>query len=221
MSLILDALKKAQQETQPTGGKNISLPNPILPPRPPSSKRLLLLVVLLVVSAAAMFYLRYFKAPKTSPNSQPVSVLTATNNSQDSVEIKKKATQLFQENKLSESLALWEQLTLLMSTDPEIYNNLGLVLKKMGKKEAAYSAYNKALALKQDYPEALNNMGVLLLIDNEIGKAKTHFQKALSLTKDYADPYFNMACLSARGTSNRQRNSTVNSLLCRQGPMKN
>jgi len=59
MSLILDALKKAQQETQPTGGKNISLPNPILPPRPPSSKRLLLLVVLLVVSAAAMFYLRY------------------------------------------------------------------------------------------------------------------------------------------------------------------
>lgn len=194
MSLILDALKKAQQESSPQTGQKNRPNNPIIPDKPPpSSRRFLILVLGLVISIGVLAWLRYLKKPAGPFVPQPIAAVDPNAMPQDPAQIKARGIRLYQENKLSEAEVFFEKLTLVTPTDAEVYNNLGLVLKKSGRKEEAYQAYNRALALQKDYPEALNNLGVLLLEDGSRERAKTNFQKAISLNKDYADPHFNLA----------------------------
>ncbi|MDO8526402.1 MAG: tetratricopeptide repeat protein [Deltaproteobacteria bacterium] len=214
MSLILDALKKAEKEQNPNSGNKIGGSNPIIADTPPSQQRhFVWLIVLLVISLSILLYARYFK--KSSPTfiPQPKAVLPITETSQNVLRLKGEANQLFQENKLIESQALWEKLTLLSPTDAEVYNNLGLVLKKLGKKQNAYQAYGRALALQKDYAEALNNLGVLLLEDGAKEQAKTHFQKAISLKKNYADPHFNLGLIFEQEGNVKQASSNYSDYL--------
>lgn len=196
MSLIFDALKKAEKDQQKNPNTPMKLPNPILQEnRAGAQKRILILLVLFLISAGFLAYIRFFK--KSSVTAQtlttPIAAADKKGDSSDPNFLKEKATALAHDNKLEEAQIIWQKLTLLLPTDAEIYNNLGFVLKKMGKKEEAYQAYHQALALKKEYPEASNNLGVLLLEDGVRPAAKTEFQKAIGLTPNYADPHFNLA----------------------------
>ena len=194
MSLILDALKKAELEQKSATGRLLSNTNPIISNQtPPNKKRTLILAGLVVLSLAVFGTLRFVKKPSGNTVPQPKIGLPMQPSAENPIQLKMKATELYKENRLEESLVIWQKLTLLLPTEAEVYNNLGLVAKKLGKKEEAYQAYNRALALNKDYPEALNNLGVLLLSDGAKEQAKTDFQKAISLSKDYADPQFNLA----------------------------
>lgn len=201
MSLIHEALKKAEQEKKPF---EIGKPAPINPiigdKKKLSLQRLLLYGILLVVSIGLLLYLRLFKKPAAGPYPEPKGgVATVPKDlSKQPPSLKEKGIQLFEEGKWRESLALWDDLSLQQPIDPEIYNNIGIIYKKLGKNKEAYQSYEKALALHKDYPEAHNNLGVLLLEENRIQQAKEHLQNAILLKPDYADPYFNYALILER-----------------------
>lgn len=195
MSLIHEALKKAELEKNPGEANRPSTLNPIIPGKKTPNKNQLILIGVLILSFGFLAYTRLLKKPAAVSMPQPIAGLPTPKTMQSPLEIKEKALQLFAENKFEESLLLWEQLTLLFPTDAEVYNNYGLAQKKLGKKAGAYEAYKQALALNKDYPECLNNLGVLFLSDAETAKAKGQFEKALTLKKEYADPHFNLALI--------------------------
>lgn len=193
MSLIHEALKKAEKEKRTMGDGKVSQPV-ILQRQRKNNKRFFSLVALLILSVGVFVYFRFYQKPKSILLPEPNGSIPSPEQKTPEA-IKKRALQLYKENQMEESLTLWKSLNLLIPTDPEIYNNMGVVLKKMGKKEEAYKAYQNALALKEDYAEALNNLGVLYLSDGQKEKAKINFEKATSLSSNYADPYFNLAIL--------------------------
>lgn len=195
MSLIHEALKKAEQEKNPQGVRP-RFPNPIIADGSRKSRRLTLLVALLVISLGVLFYLRAIRQPAIAPTPTPLQPFGDFKIEENPILLKKQALQLYSEQKLSESLAAWEKLTLLLPTEAEVYNNMGLILKKLGKKEEALQSYNKALALKSDYPELLNNLGVLYLENGQRKEAKANLEQALGFKTDYPDPYLHLALLS-------------------------
>ena len=103
------------------------------------------------------------------------------------------AIQNFKEGNLQESIQNYAKLTLLASTDAEIYNNYGVALRKSGQIEESRESYQKALALKPDYPEALNNLAVIYMWENKYNKAKELLLRAIEINPDYVDPYFHLA----------------------------
>lgn len=197
MSLIHDALKKTELEKKPEGQNPPPPFNPIIPDKKPPKNLTPILLGVLGVAILFLLYTRVLRKPAPEGIPQPITAIPSVPQlqQQNPAKLKEEALQLYQENKLEDSVKIWEQLTLLLPTDAEVYNNLGLIRKKMGRKKEAYEAYNQALALDKDYPEGLNNLGVLTLSDGDVSKAKGLFEKAIGLKKEYADPHFNLALI--------------------------
>ena len=193
MSLIHDALKKAEKEKQPTAATEETKNRPIVAKSKNSSTNILL--ILLAVALAFFIYSKWMFHKKNNLNKNLKDMPTLTGTPEEIANLKQKAIQLYQSNQLGDSLNVWQQLSLLLPTEAEIYNNLGMVLKKMGKKNEAQKAYNQALALNKDYPEAINNLAVLYLGDGFKEKAKRLLLKAVELRDDYADPNLNLGII--------------------------
>lgn len=197
MSLIHEALKKAQKEG---GGSQIPSRTPVNPiignSKKPDPFRLIVLGAVLAVSIGFLIYLRFFRAPPSAqtPVPAPLAALP-TPQGQNDAALREKALKFFEEKRFDESAILWQQLTLLTPTDAEVYNNLGLSYKKLGKTREAMEAYAKALALNKDYPEALNNAAVLWMEQGEKQKAKIHFQQAVEKKPEYAEAHLNFGLL--------------------------
>ena len=195
MSLIHEALKKAEQEGQPSSKAEANLTNPILKAKKPPSRPIILFIVL-GVSLAFLIYMRFFHKSPAVPAPTPLQAIDTLNLEQNPAALKRIATQLFTEKKYEASLATWERLTLLLPTEPEVYNNMGLVLKKLKRREEAFQAYTKALALKENSPETLNNLGALYLAEGQREEAKKKFQEASDLAPEYPDPYFHLGLIA-------------------------
>lgn len=197
MSLIHEALKKTELEKKPEGSNPPPPFSPIIPDKKPPKNLTPILLGVLAAAVGFLVYTRVIRKPAAEGIPAPITAIPSIPQfqQQNPAKLKEEALEFYQENKLEDSLKIWEQLTLLLPTDAEVYNNLGLIRKKMGKKKEAYDAYNQALALDKDYPEGLNNLGVLYLNDGDDAKAKTLFEKAIGLKKEYADPHFNLALI--------------------------
>jgi tetratricopeptide (TPR) repeat protein len=89
----------------------------------------------------------------------------------------------------------------VVSIDPTYaaaWNNLGLLLHRMGRYDEAGEAYLSALAQDPQCCEAAYNMGSLHEDRGEIEEAISDYRKALELSADYADAHFNLAGALAR-----------------------
>jgi tetratricopeptide (TPR) repeat protein len=89
----------------------------------------------------------------------------------------------------------------VVSIDPTYaaaWNNLGLLLHRMGRYEEAGSAYHSALDQDAQCCEAAYNLGSLHEDRGEIEDAITDYRRALELSPDYADAHFNLAGALAR-----------------------
>src|SRR5215471_5241122 len=62
----------------------------------------------------------------------------------------------FQQGNLEEALTFLKRATVSPGATAEHHNNLGCVLLKLGQREAAIAAFERALALKPGYADALN-----------------------------------------------------------------
>jgi len=89
----------------------------------------------------------------------------------------------------------------VVSIDPTYaaaWNNLGLLLHRMGRYEEAGTAYVSALDQDPQCCEAAYNLGSLHEDRGEIEEAISDYRKALELSPDYADAHFNLAGALAR-----------------------
>jgi tetratricopeptide (TPR) repeat protein len=64
--------------------------------------------------------------------------------------------------------------------DVEIYNRIGLTLRKQKKYEEALQCYNQILKIRPDHPGIYYNMGILFMARGDFNTAQKHFEKALS-----------------------------------------
>jgi tetratricopeptide (TPR) repeat protein len=79
------------------------------------------------------------------------------------------------------------------SRTAQFHNNLGVVLKALGRLEEAVHAYQKALQLKPDYADARYNMGNSLGLLGRHGDALECYNQALPLKPDDPYIYYNIA----------------------------
>ncbi|MBI1734892.1 MAG: tetratricopeptide repeat protein [Candidatus Rokubacteria bacterium] len=78
------------------------------------------------------------------------------------------------------------------------WNNLGLLLHRMGRYEDARHAYLAALEQDGSLCEAAYNLGSLCEDLSDVEQAIRHYRMALELAPDYADAHFNLAAALAR-----------------------
>ena len=200
MSLLHDALKKAEQESSMP-------PEGVMVDRQDTSEskplRIYFLVSLVVCSLVVGAYFRFYKkaTPVNASLLQPKSFSdTEAASVAQSVSLKEDGIQKIKMGEYEEARKKFESLTLLDPRNAEAYNNLGLALKKLGRHEEAFEQYRKALALEPNCSECLNNLGVLYMTNHDLTEAENHFQKAIQAKSDYADPYFHLGLLQeARG----------------------
>ncbi len=74
----------------------------------------------------------------------------------------------------------------------DVHNNLGNVLKALGKFEEAETAYRRALEIRPDYADAHFNLGILLEALGKPDKAEIAYRRTLEIKPDYAEAHFNL-----------------------------
>jgi len=97
-----------------------------------------------------------------------------------------------------EAIAAYRRVVAIDPSYAAAWNNLGLLLHRMGRYEEARRAYASALDQDPRCAEAAYNQGSL---DEDCGDVETaiaHYRRALGLTPDYADAHFNLAAALAR-----------------------
>ncbi len=103
-----------------------------------------------------------------------------------------------------ESVDAYRRVVALDPTYAAAWNNLGLLLHRMGQYAEARDAYGAALEHDQQCAEAAYNLGSL---DEDSGQAEDaigHYRHALQLSPDYADAHFNLAAALARSGRNAE-----------------
>jgi len=147
-----------------------------------------------VVAGGYIGYQRFY----TSPQASAPAVAVAAAPQLDPATLKKKAIDAYRANDLETAWLSITQAAVSSMTDPEVWNDLGLIAKKRGNLLKAREAYQKALELRPNFAEAQNNLGVVELQDGNVTKAKELFLKALEVSPAYAEANFNLALLYDR-----------------------
>jgi predicted TPR repeat methyltransferase len=78
---------------------------------------------------------------------------------------------------------------------PESFNNLGNVLKDLGRLDEAVFCYQNAVALNSEYAEAFNNLGNVLKLLNQLEEAKEAYDKAIGIWPEFSEAHFNLGIL--------------------------
>jgi predicted O-linked N-acetylglucosamine transferase (SPINDLY family) len=75
---------------------------------------------------------------------------------------------------------------------PQVYFNLGIILRIRGRYEEAIAEYQRALALDPGSAEAWNNLGVVQRAMGKLDEAIASFGRALECKRDYVDALNNL-----------------------------
>ena len=98
-----------------------------------------------------------------------------------------------QQDKLDESLKIYQKSLALDNNDPEAHNNLGLVLQKLGRLQEAMLSLKKAIALKPDFIIAIYNLGNTLKEIGNLEDAEINFKRCIKLKPNFIEAYINLA----------------------------
>jgi tetratricopeptide (TPR) repeat protein len=97
-----------------------------------------------------------------------------------------------------DAVAAYRRVVAIDPTYAAAWNNLGLLLHRMGNYEEARAAYDAALAQDPRCSEAVYNLGSLAEDRGDLEDAVRCYRRALVLSPDYADAHFNLAGTLAR-----------------------
>ena len=92
-----------------------------------------------------------------------------------------------------DAIEAYRRVVAIDPTYAAAWNNLGLLLHRMGDYEGARDAYDAALVHDPDCREAAYNLGSLHEDRGEVETAVASYRRALELSPDYADAHFNLA----------------------------
>ncbi len=71
------------------------------------------------------------------------------------------------------------------------YNNLGIALRKEGRRSEAIADYEQSLRLRPNFAEAHNDLGVALAEEGRAAEALAHYERAILIKPDFASAYNN------------------------------
>ncbi len=200
MSLLHDALKKAEREASVLqGADNRSIDTEA---SVKSHRNLFVLSAIASIMILGVVYQKFVRKPSSS-NPQaamvsPVPQPSANPQEIDGTKLVQEGASLLKSERYAEAAEALGKAVVSKLTVPEeveAYNNLGFVLRKLGRNEEAMQRYQKALSLNPECAECRNNLGVLYLSSRDFVEAETHFKEAMRINPGYADPYFHMALL--------------------------
>ena len=98
-----------------------------------------------------------------------------------------------QQDKLDESLKMYQKSLALDNNDPEVHNNLGLVLQKQGRLQEAMLSLKKAITLKPDFIIAIYNLGNTLKEIGNLEDAEINLKRCIELKPNFIEAYINLA----------------------------
>jgi tetratricopeptide (TPR) repeat protein len=98
-----------------------------------------------------------------------------------------------------DAIAAYRRVVAIDPTYAAAWNNLGLLLHRMGRLDEAGKAYESALDQDATCCEAVYNLGSLAEDRGDLDEAVRRYRHALDLSPDYADAHFNLAGALARG----------------------
>lgn len=96
-----------------------------------------------------------------------------------------------------EALACFQKAVELKPDFAHAHNNVGNVLKELGRLEQALDCYQQAVRLKPDFAEAHNNLGNLLRELGRFEAAEASCREAIRLRPDFADAHNNLGAALA------------------------
>jgi tetratricopeptide (TPR) repeat protein len=97
-----------------------------------------------------------------------------------------------------DAIDAYRRVVVIDPTYAAAWNNLGLLLHRMGRYDEARVSYDKALTSMEQCAEAAYNLGSLNEDTGDISAAIDCYRRALEVSPDYADAHFNLAGALAR-----------------------
>src|SRR5712692_167128 len=97
-----------------------------------------------------------------------------------------------------DAIGAYRRVIAIDPTYADAWNNLGLLLHRMGRYDEAQTAYTSALDQDSQCCEAAYNLGSLHEDRGAFEEAIVDYRRALELSPDYADAHFNLAGALAR-----------------------
>src|SRR3989454_373386 len=97
-----------------------------------------------------------------------------------------------------DAIGAYRRVVAIDPTYAAAWNNLGLLLHRMGRYDEAQTAYASAIEQDPRCCEAAYNLGSLHEDRGAVEEAITDYRRALELAPDYADAHFNLAGALAR-----------------------
>lgn len=93
------------------------------------------------------------------------------------------------------SLKVYTDLIEKNPSEPQYFNNIGLIYLKLGDYDRSELAFKEATRLKENCATCNNNLGLLNTVKGQSKKAESYFRQASSMSLTYPDPYFNLGVL--------------------------
>jgi Flp pilus assembly protein TadD len=103
------------------------------------------------------------------------------------------AIALMETGDLVGALAAFVKSLKINQLDSDVFNDMGNLLKDMGRLSEAAVCYEQALLLKPDNHLAMNNLGVVRFLQNDLDSAETLHKSALAVQSDYPEALSNLA----------------------------
>lgn len=213
MSIIHDALKKAQSEEKLSGGRNSASENGPASKKTGSNTLVMVLAIVIGVTALGAIAWRFGpllmvrqRAGKTDVSGRAASaVIPSARVSAPGMKSGKEevsmvdrrvrdAERLLRIGDLAAAESLFRAI--LASGEgnrAEVINNLGLTLKRRGRFKEALGYYSQALEADQEMPEVLNNRAVLFRKLKRYSDAESDLRTALKIRPEYSEALFNLA----------------------------
>jgi serine/threonine protein kinase/Flp pilus assembly protein TadD len=92
----------------------------------------------------------------------------------------------------AEAVRFYQAALALRPQSPLVWDNLGIVLRDVGKPAEAEAAHRKALALQPDIARAYNHLGNALRDQGKPEQAEAEHRKAIKLQPDFAEAHGNL-----------------------------
>ena len=141
------------------------------------------------------------------PTQAEINQIVAIFNTRDYVELEKQAhllVEMYPDSGFAWKVlgtALWGQgkealpalhkATVLLPTDSEAHNNLGLALKNLGQFTEALASYRRALEINPQFSEAHNNLGLVLKYLGKSEEALASYRRAVEINPNFFEAHNN------------------------------
>ena len=100
-----------------------------------------------------------------------------------------------QTKKFEEAKELLKKAIKIKPEMPDLYNNMGLILREMKDYDQSLISFKKAIQINPEFSVAFNNLGVVYKDLEDIDEAEKNFLQSIKINSNNSDPYNNLGII--------------------------